>query len=152
MSDFVALWLQPSRLLCPWDYPGKNTGAGFHALLQGIFLCLRDPSRISLCLLHWQVGSLPLAPPGKPSLSISIPYFLRHNTETRPINNPIMASNCSSWSETSFTLSQKLKMIKSGEEAMLKVKKGQKLGLLNQIAKLRLQKKSSWRTFKVLLQ
>ena len=28
--------LQPARLLCPWDSPGKNTGAGCHALLQGI--------------------------------------------------------------------------------------------------------------------
>ena len=55
----------PGRLLCPWDSPGKNTGVGFHILLQGIFptqewnLCL-------LCLLPWQAGSLPLAPPGKP--------------------------------------------------------------------------------------
>ena len=24
-------------LLCPWDSPGKNTGVGCHALLQGIF-------------------------------------------------------------------------------------------------------------------
>ena len=23
--------------LCPWDSPGKNTGVGCHALLQGIF-------------------------------------------------------------------------------------------------------------------
>ena len=29
--------LQPSRLLCPWNSPGKNTGAGSHSLLQGIF-------------------------------------------------------------------------------------------------------------------
>ena len=29
--------LQPARLLCPWDSPGKNTGEGCHALLQGIF-------------------------------------------------------------------------------------------------------------------
>ena len=28
---------QPSRPLCPWDSPGKNTGVGCHALLQGIF-------------------------------------------------------------------------------------------------------------------
>ena len=28
---------QPNRLLCPWDSPGKNTGVGCHALLQGIF-------------------------------------------------------------------------------------------------------------------
>ena len=27
----------PSRLLCPWDSPGKNTGVGCHALLQGAF-------------------------------------------------------------------------------------------------------------------
>ena len=37
--------LQPTRLLCPWDSPGKNSGVGFHALLQGIF---PNP-----CLLHW---------------------------------------------------------------------------------------------------
>ena len=29
--------LQPARLLCPWDSPGKNTGAGCHSFLQGIF-------------------------------------------------------------------------------------------------------------------
>ena len=29
--------LQPARLLCPWNFPGKNTGVGCHALLQRIF-------------------------------------------------------------------------------------------------------------------
>ena len=29
--------LLPARILCPWDFPGKNTGEGYHALLQGIF-------------------------------------------------------------------------------------------------------------------
>ena len=29
--------LQPSRLLCPWNSPGKNTGVGSHSFLQGIF-------------------------------------------------------------------------------------------------------------------
>ena len=29
--------LQPTRLLCPWDFPGKSTGVGCHCLLQGIF-------------------------------------------------------------------------------------------------------------------
>ena len=28
--------LQPTRLLYPWDSPGKNTGVGCHFLLQGI--------------------------------------------------------------------------------------------------------------------
>ena len=30
--------LYPTRLLCPWDFPGKNTGVGFHFLLQWTFL------------------------------------------------------------------------------------------------------------------
>ena len=42
--------LQPSRLLCPWDSPGKNTGGGCHCLLQGIF-----PHPRLLHLLCWQV-------------------------------------------------------------------------------------------------
>ena len=29
--------LQPTRLLCPWDFRGKSTGVGCHFLLQGIF-------------------------------------------------------------------------------------------------------------------
>ena len=29
--------VQPSRLLSPWDSPGKNTGVGCHFFLQGIF-------------------------------------------------------------------------------------------------------------------
>ena len=28
--------LHPTRLLCPWDFPGKDTGVGCHFLLQRI--------------------------------------------------------------------------------------------------------------------
>ena len=35
MSDSVQLHrLQPTRLLRPWDFPGKSTGVGCHCLLQ----------------------------------------------------------------------------------------------------------------------
>ena len=30
--------LLSTRLLCPWDFPGKSSGVGCHFLLQGIFL------------------------------------------------------------------------------------------------------------------
>ena len=49
----VTAWTIAHRLLCPWDFPGKNTGVGCHFFLQGIFpdqgsnLCL-------LCLTYWQ--------------------------------------------------------------------------------------------------
>ena len=55
----------PTRFVCPWDFPGKNTGEGCHFLLQGIFLTQGMNSRL-FRLLHWQAGSLPLAPPGNP--------------------------------------------------------------------------------------
>ena len=49
----------------PRDSPGKGTGMGCHALLQGIFLTQGlNPSL--LCFLHWQAGSLPLGSPEKP--------------------------------------------------------------------------------------
>ena len=34
---FGTYGLQPAKLPCPWDSPGKNTGVGCHSLLQGIF-------------------------------------------------------------------------------------------------------------------
>ena len=38
MADSLHLHgLLPTRLLCPWDSPSKNTGVGFHSLLQRIF-------------------------------------------------------------------------------------------------------------------
>ena len=42
-----------------------NTGVGCHFLLQGIFPT-QGLNPCFLCLLHWQVDSLPLAPPGNP--------------------------------------------------------------------------------------
>ena len=57
----------PPVFLCPWDFPGKNTGVGWHALLQGVF----PTQGLNPLLLHWQVGTLPLALPGKPQLQFS---------------------------------------------------------------------------------
>ena len=34
---FVTPWTVAHQLLCPWDSPGKVTGVGCHAFLQGIF-------------------------------------------------------------------------------------------------------------------
>ena len=62
--------LQPTRLLCLWASPGKSTEVCCCALLQGIFLTQASNPRL-LCLLHWQVGSLPLAPPGKPQATLA---------------------------------------------------------------------------------
>ena len=52
--------LSPARLLCPWNSPGKNTGVGSHALLQGN---LPDPG-IEPGSLTLQADSLPSEPRG----------------------------------------------------------------------------------------
>ena len=53
------LWphgLQVARLLCPWNFPDKNTGVGSYFLFQGFF----PTHGLNLHFLHWQVSSLPL--------------------------------------------------------------------------------------------
>ena len=62
--------LTTSRLLCPWNSPGRNTGVGSHSLqriflTQGLNLCL-------LLLLHWQVDSLPLSHLGSLSTILKV--------------------------------------------------------------------------------
>ena len=54
--------------LCPWNFPGKNSGLGCHFLLQGIFLT-QGLNPGLLHLLHWQADSLPLSHLGIPVMT-----------------------------------------------------------------------------------
>ena len=64
MSDSLQPYgLQPARLLCPQDSPGKNTGVRCPALLQGIFPT--QGSKLSLVSPTLQAGSLPTKPLGQ---------------------------------------------------------------------------------------
>ena len=47
----AACGLQPSRLLCPWDFLGKSTGVGCHRLLQTISAVeiIPDLSKLQKC-------------------------------------------------------------------------------------------------------
>ena len=41
VSDSATPWtVQPARLLCSWDFSGKNTGVGGHFLFQGDLLAM----------------------------------------------------------------------------------------------------------------
>ena len=86
---FDSLWPhgEPTRLFCPWNFPGKNTGVDCHFLLQGILLTQgSNPSLLSL--LRWQVDSLPLEPPYGYSL-ISDQYCIIHSQQAAPDNSPV---------------------------------------------------------------
>ena len=67
----ATLWSVAHQAPMSMDFPGKNTGMGFHALLQGIFPTQRSNPHL-LHLLHRQAVFffvcfvfLPLAPSGK---------------------------------------------------------------------------------------
>ena len=66
----------PASLFCPWDSLGRNTGVGCHAFLQGNLSDPRIEPHLLGVNLHWQVGSLPLAPPGCVCIYIYICIYI----------------------------------------------------------------------------
>ena len=85
----------PAQLLCPWNFRVKNTGTGCHLLLQGIFLN-QGSNPYFLCFQHWQVDSLPLAPPGKPPKNV----WLEANTVFRKWERKAVTGQCLPRTET----------------------------------------------------
>ena len=66
---FVTLWTV-TRLLCPWRFSRQEYWSGLPCLLPGDL----PNSWIKPSLLHWQTGSLPLVPPGKPPCLPSVQF------------------------------------------------------------------------------
>ena len=64
MSNSATPWTVTTMLLCPWDSPGRKLEWVAMPSSVGIFLTQGSNPRL-LCLLHWQAGSLPPAPPRK---------------------------------------------------------------------------------------
>ena len=108
LCSIVSDSLQPTRLLCPWNFPGKNIGAGCHFLLQGIFPT--HGSNLGLFrFLHWQVDSLPLALKSftsdwdlNPHVWDSNPARTLLETWTQP--NPTVPGFRNQWSSGSWCL------------------------------------------------
>ena len=82
---FTNLWaIACTRALCPWNFPGKNAGVGYHFLLQGIFLtqgqnwCLLHCGQILYRWAAWEVAHKRTSP----LLLISFPFRSPHSTES----------------------------------------------------------------------
>ena len=65
MSDPVAAQTAARAAPLSVAFSKKSAGEGCHFLPQVIFPAQGSNPQLS-CLLHWQGGSLPLEPPGKP--------------------------------------------------------------------------------------
>ena len=79
ISDSLQLHgLKPTRLLCPRNSPGKNTGVGCSSLLQGIFLTHRSNLDFLHCrqiLYHLSINNRLL---GKTSLALEAEVWFHH--------------------------------------------------------------------------
>ena len=78
-SDSLRLHgLQPTSL-CPWDFSGKNTGAGCHFLFQRIFLTQGIPASPALAGIFFTTEPQPNTenPPSPSPLLVSV---IRHNS------------------------------------------------------------------------
>ena len=83
MSDSVSP--RATRLICPWDSPGKNTGVGCHFLLQIFLTQGLNPHLFHL--LHWQADSLPLGHLRSPSTLTNL-FFLLNLSFPLPTPKP----------------------------------------------------------------
>ena len=95
--------LYPTRLLCPWDFPGKNTGVGSHFLLQGIFpteglnLGLQPCRQILYQLSHQERRNSVLWAPmvGKPQIPPT--SWVEGGLSGREMTSPACALTFQSW-------------------------------------------------------
>ena len=108
--------LQLTRLLCPWNSPGKNTGVGCRFLLQGIFLTQGSNSKLLHCRrisYHWVIGE---------ALASRISHWNWHytvsgrwilNTSLCPSSNPTtqLMANLALFSSISFLFHSTWKQI-----------------------------------------
>ena len=95
-SDSETSWTVAHQAPLSMGFSRQDTGVGCHILLQE-FLPAQGSNLHLLCLLHRQAGSLPLVPPGKPSLIL---------TDTNIYGCPMLVTMISFFHESShITLS-----------------------------------------------
>ena len=72
--------LKLTRLLCPWNFPGKNTGVGCHSLLRDLLNPGVKPRSPTL-----QADSLPSEPPAKTIRQ----YYFKKKKKKKDLNTSI---------------------------------------------------------------
>ena len=88
---FWAHGLKPTRAFCPWDFPGKNTGVGYHLFLHGLFPTQGSNSSHLLhrwILYHWATWAAPIGllhTPNKDTKNEGFALWMQVNTSHNQI-------------------------------------------------------------------
>ena len=128
----AARGLQPVRLLCPWDFAGKNPGVSCYFLLQGSFLTQGLNPHLLYYLLCSQVDSLPLVPSGKPKFKMTGNIILINNREKQVASQggknekSVVVQSASLHPFSNFRAKQKLVIWEGGQKRMRSFLDGQR--------------------------
>ena len=86
--------LQPTRLLRPWDFPGKSTEAGCHCLLRQVRAAAAAAKLLQSC--PTLCDPIDGSPPGSPSLGFS----RQEHWSGLPFPSPMHESEKGKWSHS----------------------------------------------------
>ena len=101
--------MEPTNLLCPWISPGRNTGVGYHPLLQGIF----PTQGSSPGLLHCRQILYHLSHQGSPCRWDQSSKEMHSKSFSIHTSNSSAVYQLSEWSETlSIFLSPRSKLLR----------------------------------------
>ena len=64
--------LQPIRLLCPWDFPGKSIGVGCHCLLHPLVLLVTKTPRMASNSALWALTLRQVWKHGKRDIAVRV--------------------------------------------------------------------------------
>ena len=78
---FVTPWTRAYQAPLSMEFSRQEFGSGWHFLLQGVFLT-QGSNPCLLCLLHWQVDSLPLIHLGSPFVCLVLCIHTHIHTHT----------------------------------------------------------------------
>ena len=84
---------QPTRLLCPWDSPGKNTGVGCHCLLQCMKVKSESEAAQSCLLLATPWTAAHQGP-------LSMGFSRQEHWSGVPLPSPMRESEKGKWSRS----------------------------------------------------
>ena len=92
---FVTPWTVACQAPLFMGFSGKNTGVGCHFLFQGIFPTQGSNPSL-LCLLHWQMDSLPLHHLGSPYLAAPSLSWGTSDLQLQPVDSWLRHAGSSS--------------------------------------------------------